>query len=362
MVRADAANTADKNLLLIGSVPLETAEEVFQSCGQAIGEHLAYVPDGETDERIWWVNMLAYRVFHGHPDIETIERPPRVDGIETWKPRDRTEWWEFKVKDGVKDVRFGDPGWRLGYARDAVHSYFVFRTLRDRGVLPSHLRFQVSLPLTNSAIDVFFRDPADYPRLKPGFEQAMRDEIAVIARKIPPHDLAIQWDCCVEVMDLEGSFPWTPKDGKLERNLAPVAALSPHVPPSAALGYHLCYGTLGGWPMIRPKDLSMTVKFANEAVARSGRRVDFVHIPILDTEAESFFAPLRDLDVGDTKIYFGTVHDLRRMDAFKRRLDLLRKYVPSFGLAAPCGFGRHQPEEVPMLLQEHVKAAALLNG
>ena len=125
---------------------------------------------------------------------------------------------------GVKEVRFGDPGWRLGYARDAINSYSIFRMLRDRGTLPKHLRFQVSLPLTNSAIDVFFHNPADYPRIKPGFEQAMRDEIAVITRKIPPEDLAIQWDCCVEVMDLEGSFPWTPKENKLERNLAPVSS------------------------------------------------------------------------------------------------------------------------------------------
>jgi len=188
----------------------------------------------------------------------------------------------------------------------------------------------------------------------------MRDEIDVIIRKIPPEDLAIQWDACVEVMDLEGSFPWTPKDNKLERNLAPVSALSPHIPGPTALGYHLCYGTLGGWPMVEPKNLSMTVKFANGAVARSGRRVDFVHIPILDTEDESYFAPLEDLDVGDAKVYFGVIHDLSRKDAFMRRLEMLKKYVPKFGLAAPCGLGRHRPDEVRGLLKEHVEALRAL--
>jgi hypothetical protein len=358
---AQAAQKHD--LLLVGSVPLETAEEVLESCGRTLGNYLNYLPDGEVGDRILWVPMLAYRVFHGHPDVETLARPPRVDGVETWKPREVKEVWQFKVKDGVNDVRFGDAGWRLGYARDAINSYSIFRMLRDRGVLPKHLRFQVSLPLTNSAIDVFFHNPADYPRIKPGFEQAMRDEIAVITRKIPPEDLAIQWDCCVEVMDLEDSFTWTPKDNKLERNLDPVSALSPHIPTATALGYHLCYGTLGGWPMVEPKNLSMTVKFANGAVARSGRRVDFIHIPILDTEDESYFAPLRELDVGDTKIYFGTIHDLGRSDSFKRRLEILRKYVPEFGLAAPCGLGRHKPDEVPALLNEHIEALhSLTNG
>jgi hypothetical protein len=66
----------EKDLLMLGSVPLDTPEEVFQVCGRTIGEYLPWMPDGETDERIWWVNMLAYCVYHGHPDIETVRRPP----------------------------------------------------------------------------------------------------------------------------------------------------------------------------------------------------------------------------------------------------------------------------------------------
>jgi hypothetical protein len=68
---------SEKDLLMLGSVPLDTPEEVFQICGRTIGEYLPWMPDGETDERISWVNMLAYRVYHGHPDIETVKRPPR---------------------------------------------------------------------------------------------------------------------------------------------------------------------------------------------------------------------------------------------------------------------------------------------
>jgi hypothetical protein len=349
-----------KSLLMVGSVPLETPEEVFDTFGRALGPHLPYIPDGETDERIWWVNMLAYRVFHGHPDIETLERPPRENGVEKWKPANRHELWSFKVKEGVKEVKFGDPGWRLGYTKDAVNSYFVFRTLREKGALSADVRFQVSLPMTNSAIDVFFRDPADYDRLKPGFEEAMRQEIAKMVKKIPPKDLAIQWDYCIETMDLEGSFPWTPKTNVLERNLAPIPRLSPHIPEEVALGYHLCYGTLGGWPMVEPKDLSNAVVLANEVVARSGRRVDFVHIPILDTTDETYFVPLRDLNVGSTTVYFGAVHNMKDAERFKWRLRLLKRYVPEFGLAAPCGFGRHQPHELPGIIEDHLRATETL--
>ncbi|SRR5579875_1341313 len=351
-----------QDLLLVGSVPLETPEEVFESCGRAIGEYLPAIPDGETDERIWWINMLAYRVFHGHPDIETVKRPPRdANGVEKWKPAVREELWEFKVRPGVQEVKFGEPGWRLGYAKDAITSYFVFKTLRKEGVIPHNVRFQVSLPLTNSAIDVFFHDPADYPRIKPGFEAAMSAEIAKMCEKIPPSDLAISWDCCVEVMDLEADLPWTPKTNMLDRNAAPAAHLTPSIPKEVMVGYHLCYGTLGGWPMVSPKNLSMAVKFANELVARSGRRVDFVHIPTLDTLDESYYAPLKDLQVGGSRVYLGSIHAMGDLNRFRKRLEITRQYLPQFGLAAPCGFGRHQPNEVPTLLQEHRKAVEILH-
>jgi hypothetical protein len=49
-------------------------------------------------------------------------------------------------------VRFGDPGRRLGYARDAVNSYFVFRVMKEKGVLPPHIRFQVPIPMVNSVL------------------------------------------------------------------------------------------------------------------------------------------------------------------------------------------------------------------
>ena len=64
----------------------------------------------------------------------------------------REDVWQFKVTDGVDVVRFGNPGYRLGYAKDAVNSYFVFKTLRERGEFPKGLRFQIAMPMVNSVI------------------------------------------------------------------------------------------------------------------------------------------------------------------------------------------------------------------
>ena len=59
------------NLLLVGSVPLDTVEEVMRTFGGALGPYLPAMPDGEVGERRSWVNRLSYQIFNGHQDLET---------------------------------------------------------------------------------------------------------------------------------------------------------------------------------------------------------------------------------------------------------------------------------------------------
>ena len=40
------------SVLLVGSIPLESAEAVFRTCSQELGEHLGYLPDGEVGDRV----------------------------------------------------------------------------------------------------------------------------------------------------------------------------------------------------------------------------------------------------------------------------------------------------------------------
>lgn len=343
------------DLLLVGSVPLDTAEQVFRALGPALGPHLAYLPDGEVGERRYWIDGIAYRVLNGHPDLETLKRPtPGPDGVEEWRPQGIRDQFAFRVRPGVARVRFGDPGWRLGYTRDAVASYFVFKTLRKEGVLPAHLRFQVCLPLTYSAAASFFPDPGDRAKVIPGFTAALKSEVAKMVELIPPDDLAVQWDMAVENRYLE---PIVAAQGRAAaaaeaaRLVAPAADICPAIPEAVALGFHSCFGTLDGWPSRQPKDLAGTVALLNAAVAASRRRVDFVHFPTLGSADDAFFAPLRDLDVGGARVYLGAVHHLHGAGGLRAQLAQARKYLPEFGLAAPCGFGR-APERPGRLLSE----------
>jgi hypothetical protein len=342
------------DLLLVGSVPLETAEEVMRTFGAPLGRYLATLPDGEVGDRRYWVLKHSMYLFNGHPDLVVLQRPAPDDGVERLVPRDRQDLWRFRVVDGVKQVRFGEPGWRLGYTKDAVNSYFVFRTLREKGVIPRHLRFQLSLPLVNSVVSpMTFPTPGDVERVRPGYAAALKAEIAKILEKIPHDDLAIQWDCSWEITDMYGGIPGLAKEGALERNAPQFRALSKDIPEAVKLGYHFCFGTFGGWPRFAPPDLSGAVALANAATAGSGRRVDWINIPGLDRSDDAFFAPLADLDPKGARVYLGLIHNMRR---FAERVAAARRFLPDFGLSAPCGFGRCAPDELTGILKDHLAA------
>ncbi len=345
-------------LHLVGSIPLDTPQEVFETFGPPLGKYLVAMPDGEVGPRRHWISRVHYQVLAAHPELEIVQRPaPDESGVERQFPRNAGDAWHFRVKPGVTEVRFGDPGWRLGYARDALNSYFVFRVMKERGVLPPHLRFQVSIPMVNSVLPPrIFPEQADLAKIRPGYAAATRAEIATIIAKIPHEELALQWDCSTELQDAYGAVPGHPREGAIERNLEEVRALSPQIPEGVALGYHFCFGTLGGWPRFVPDDLGQAVRLANAFVAASGRRVDWIHLPVLDRSDDAFFAPLADLAPQNARVYLGAIHS---MNTFAQRLAVARKYLPEFGLGAYCGFGRLSPSELPAVLADHLKAVEL---
>ena len=81
-----SAKDMEKDLMFVGSVPLETSEEVFRLIGDSgLSAAAPCLPDGEVGERQYWIVGRGYRVYHGHPDIETVNRPAPINGIENWR-------------------------------------------------------------------------------------------------------------------------------------------------------------------------------------------------------------------------------------------------------------------------------------
>lgn len=361
------------DLLLVGSMPFVTVEEVFRRCCGAFGDALGWMPDGEVGDRRNWTEFLPLRTFASHPDLDEVRRPlggriPLFPDQEI-APGDRQDLegltWHFRVKSGVADLAFAD----LQYAKAAGESYAVFRRLRDEGTIPAHVRFQANFPASSSAIEEYFCDPRDWERVKRAYEAAVREEIVRLLEVIPAGDLAVQFDFSNEVvdlsMDVRPAQPWLPEQSveeKWVRHTASFPELGRDLPEEALLGYHWCYGTWGGWPRTSMTDLGLCVELSNAAVARSGRRVDYVHMPVPRHPDEAVYAPLRDLDIGDTRVFLGLIHHDASDDDLRTRLAMAGAVLDDFGIAGPCGYGRVHSEELPAVLTAHRESLAVLRA
>lgn len=345
-------------------MPFDTVEEVFGRCCSAFGDGLASVPDGEVGDRRNWTEYLPLRTFGSHPDVEEVRRPRggRIPLFpdQTVGPGEDQDLegllWHFRLRPGTTRLVFDD----LHYATAGIDSYAVFRGLRAQGTIPAHVRFQVGFPGSSSAIEEYFCDPDDWPLAKRAYETAVRTEIDRLLEVIPPGDLAIQFDFSNEVVDLSlgerPAQPWLPvqsTEDKFARHAASLSELWRGIPDETLLGFHWCYGTWGGWPRTGMADLGLCVRLSNEAVARSGRRVDYVHMPVVRDPDDGFFAPLRALDIGDTRVFLGLIHHEAGLDALRARLAGARSQLADFGIAGPCGYGRVDAAELPAVLDAH---------
>jgi len=209
-------------LILVGSVPLETPGEVFETFGRPLAPYLSAMPDGEVGPRRYWVSGVHYRVFTLHPDLEAIRRPRPDNGVERLVPHDQNDTWQFRVKPGVKRIAFGDSGWRLGFALDAVNSHAI---LKAKELRPK-LRLQVSLPSVNSVCaPINFPQRGDLEIVRPAFTEALKAEIATMVRKIPNRELAIQLDLARETTEASGSVPGVGSEASIESSLEQIRAL-----------------------------------------------------------------------------------------------------------------------------------------
>src|SRR5580704_7017173 len=71
--RSDACKQAGtgmaRNVYLVGSVPMASAAEVFETVSAALGPRIKRLPDGETGERGDWITWLE-PVFAGNPALQ----------------------------------------------------------------------------------------------------------------------------------------------------------------------------------------------------------------------------------------------------------------------------------------------------
>lgn len=347
---------------LVGSVPLNSAEDVFRAVAGELGARVRRIPDGETGDRTGWVGfqipMLAgHESFEIVPSGKADSRESDLDKVARAEGEDYT-LPVFALRPGVqaRALQFGD----LGYARSAIASYATFVQLKNAGVIGPDTRFQVSLP-TPLALLLLFVSSRDQLRVEPAYKAALLRELDRIAAAIPAGELAVQWDIAPEFALLEGALESVFDDAESELT-ARIIELGNAVPASVQLGFHLCYGDFGHQHFVQPGDMSVLATLTGQVIAGLRRPLDWVHMPVpRDRDDDAYFAPLQRLRLpADTELFLGLIHASDGMDGARRRIAAAQRWAPPFGVATECGLGRRPPESIRALLGLHRAAADYL--
>jgi len=340
--------------LLTGSINLPDADTAFRDAVGTLGHRLRRMPDGETGDRFHWIIFQA-DLLGGADGIERVGDEPVLLRNLDMRP--------LRFADGVDPASVVLP--KLDYARVASASYQEFTALREQGVIPRGIRFQVSLP-TPLAVVIALVRAEDRAAFEPLYEAALFAELDEILATIPHDDLAIQWDTAVEFglieaasYDNEYGFFSAPFDdlwgGLAERARRQSAA----VPEDVELGFHLCYGDAGEKHFVEPTDTANLVRYIELLLDASPRPITWLHLPVpIERDDDAYYAPLGTLTLpSGTELYLGLVHREDGVEGARRRIAAAAKYVDDFGVGTECGIGRAPDGTVQGILDTHRVAA-----
>ncbi|HEU4619400.1 MAG TPA: hypothetical protein VFV10_15290 [Gammaproteobacteria bacterium] len=341
---------------LVGSIPLPNSATVFRVLARTVGPYLRRMPDGETGIRKTWIRFLQ-DVLASHPAIEIATDVPPFQFVQ----------WDGKIVREIPRLRIARPealdaaGFETGYADMAIASWRSFEALQRTGVIPPHVKFQVSLP-TPIAPTYNNMVPSDRAELLPSLTRHFVGEIRKIAAALPHDRLAVQWDVCQEVLAWEGYYEDGPVDFRAE-TLAVLTEIGDSVPAGIELGYHLCYGSPADEHLVQPEDSRVMVELVNAVAARVKRPIEFFHLPVPRSRTDdAYFLPLRELALDPrTELYLGLVH-YADTSGDAARLAAARRHVHVDGIGTECGIARGDPSRLESLLASHVDAVAAAEG
>jgi hypothetical protein len=226
---------------LVGSVPYSDAESVFRSCTAELPNRLKRIPDGETGDRHYFT-LFQQAIFP--KDVCTIFKSNgAVEDSGPWTPEEVDEKVAAIEKSGLE----------TGYDVAAIASYKVFRKLKDEGVIPSHVRFQVAFPTIPNVILPFI-SKVFQERIAPLYEKALLKAMRNTQNSIPHEDLSIQIDIAGDTAlweatkreakgtALEYYQPWWQGDVR-DYMVAYMMRMFAEVDQDVELGIHNCYGS-----------------------------------------------------------------------------------------------------------------------
>jgi hypothetical protein len=354
---------ANRDVLLLGSIALGSAEEVFRTVSEVLGGKVRRIPDGETgNARAYWI-QCQNPFFLDNPQVEMVEpdphnpgslRPARVPANGLYSPTMAGAYrGQARLRPGISpaDLRFDN----FGYADWALESYATFKRLQREGVVASDVKFQVSIP-TTQVIKMARILTSELAVIGPAYEAAIFREVERICASIPHNDLAIQWDCTEP-----SAYETIPAPAARQGMIDQMISYAEPVAGGVELGYHLCYGDWEHRHTVEPKDASILMEMANAVSAGVTRPIAWFHLPVpRDRSDDAFFVPLRNLKLHpETQLSLGLVHHTDGIEGTHKRMQAANKVVQDYAIATECGMGRRPPETIQELLRIHKQAAEL---
>ena len=341
-----------------GSVNLADAESVIREIAARVPSGLRRIPDGETGDRNNWI-FFQLQKFLQLPWLVPARPIDAPEGAYENLP-------QLRLADGVDPAEVSWPD--LGYADAYLGSYAIFAALREEGVVPAGVRFQVQYPTPLASISGYIV-PEQQQVLLGSYERAMFADLDRLLGAIPGDDVAVQWDVAVEFGILEQAF--APGGARaFEAIVAALARCIDQVPAGIPAGLHLCYGDYGHQHFKQPESLALQVRVLNAVTAAAGRPVSFVSFTVPQYQREeSYFAPLAGLtaDPG-VELNFALVpyHPAEQAPGTTadqvRLIDAALAASPGggrdWGICTECGMGRAGRDEIPALLDLHRQIVA----
>jgi len=336
-----------------GSVNLDDAESVMREIASRVPSGLRRIPDGETGDRGNWIYFQLQK-FLQLPWLVPVRPLDAAEGEYEQLP-------QLRLAGGADPARAVWPD--LGYADAYLGSYAIFAALREQGVIPAGVRFQVEYPTPLASISGYIV-PEQQQALLGSYERAMFADLDRLLAAIPPGEVAVQWDVAVEFGILEEFF--APGGAQaFDAIVAGLARCVDQVPAAIPAGLHLCYGDYGHQHFMQPASLALQVRLLNAVTAAARRPVSFVSFTVPQYQREeSYFAPLAGLaaDPG-TELNFALVpyHPAEQAPGTTgdqvRLIDAALAARPGgrrdWGICTECGMGRVSRDEIPALLDLH---------
>jgi len=330
-----------------GGVHLADAETVMREIVARVPVGVSRIPDGETGDRQQWI-FFQLQKFWATPGLE--QAPPAGDtpGYDAMP--------KVQLADGYDPASVTWPN--LGYADAYLESYATFTRLREEGVIPSGVRFQIEYPTPLASINGWVVTEQQ-DALEASYERALFADLARLVAAIPHDDLAVQWDVAVEFALLTNSFAATETqdfDGIVER----LVRCAEQVPADVPVGMHLCYGDYQHRHFKEPESVETQVRVVNAVTERASRPIDWFAFTVPQYQRDpGYFAPLGDLRAASaSELYFALVPyhpEKQEPGTTEAQIALVDAQLGGrpWGICTECGMARAEPEEIPGLLDLH---------